>query len=605
MNRVFHCERLAFLTLVVIAGSGWSTGAQNEIKSLPLDPEAYEEIIQARGKVPDPERLQRLIAQYRGEGQIDRVETTEIRGERVTWVSQAPEKFASARRVDGLRLEALRSIDPARLGPEARLDWRTLKERVEMDASEPFDRQLVFPLLHRVAPPFGNFNDPPRTASDYADRLAWLRGVRVALEEIRERLRRGIAVGITAARDDVVSQMKSVRGAVPTDPFESPYLEPFKSFPPSISSADQKRLLAEAIEVYRSSILSAYAEHIRFLEETYLPATRASASLSTLPNGRAHYAHFIRRFTGLEIDPAAVHHAAIAETRRLHVQLGKLAHESGFGSGADFIAAARKDPKCGILDATAAKEKFYRLMQGVERALPRLFTTIPKTPYELEAAPDLPFAFGDAVVVRGSLKESKPGRVRIKTPVANGCSFVHVMLHEAIPGHLFQYHVATESDRISPFRRDLGGSLAYAEGWAQYASGLAGELGLDVPLYERAERIAGEIFMAARAAVETGIHWHGWTQDRAAAYYRETAPWARPDVASAVVQTALSSPGRQSAYMIGHQKMLTLRAYATKELGSRFNIRKFHDQVLLQGPMPLSVLEEQIRDWVVSEKAQH
>ena len=261
-----------------------------------------------------------------------------------------------------------------------------------MDASDAsVDRELVFPIFHVVSPPFGNFQDPPQTRSDYADRVAWLRGVPVALAEIRDLLRRGIAAGVTAARDQVIPEIKTVRAAVPADPLESPYLAPFKSFPPSISPADQKTMLAEALEVYRASILPVYAEHIRFLEETYLPAARASASLAALPNGQARYALSLRRNTGLEISPAAVHDAAIAEVQRLHGELGTLARESGFvGSGADFIAAIRKDPKCGPLDATAAKEKFDGLMQHVVQALPRLFTTIPKTPYEMQSAPDCP-----------------------------------------------------------------------------------------------------------------------------------------------------------------------------------------------------------------------
>jgi len=241
-------------------------------------------------------------------------------------------------------------------------------------------------------------------------------------------------------------------------------------------------------------------------------------------------------------------------------------------------------------------------MHRVGRGLPRLFTTNPKTPYELESVPNLPFEFGGAAIARGSLRVGRPGRVRVKTPVENACSFVHVMLHEGVPGHLFQMHTADESASVSAFRRDWGGVLAYVEGWAEYASDLSDDLGLGHQDFVRTERIVGKVFMAARAAVDTGIHWHGWSAERGAAFYRESAPWAPQAVVEGVVQRALANAGMQSAYMIGQQKMLALRTEATRDLGPRFNIKSFHDQVLQNGALPLGVLEQHIHDWVANEK---
>jgi uncharacterized protein (DUF885 family) len=560
-------------------------------------------VYQGRGQVPDAERLQRLIARYRAEEHIEWVDHTESEGQRIAWVNQSPERLNLRRRVERLRLEALHSIDLAKLSPQARLEWRVLQHRFETWAGDLYaENDQVFPTFQRVDVPDGT--DPPQTYSEYEERIAWLRGVPRTLAETEENLRRGISHGIVADRDQAQAGLTDVRASVPQNPLDSPYLATFKTFPASISSDQQKELVAQAAAVYRTQVVPAYAKYERFLEFTYVPVARPSRSLSTLPNGQARYAFLMRRNFGIKINPADVHETALAEVQRLRAELTRMGRDAGFsGDGAEFIASIRKDPRCGALDATAAKREFDSLMEQVAHGLPRLFMTAPKTPYEMESVPDLPFAFGGTTQSAGSLKEGRPGRVRVKTPVANACSFVHVMLHEGIPGHLFQLHTADESSTVS-LLRGWGVSLAYAEGWAQYASGLAPELGLDLHPYVRAERVAGEIFMAGRAAVETGIHWHGWSPERAAAYYREAAPWAPAPVVAAVVERALAEPAGQSAYLIGHQKLLALRAYATKELGSRFDIRGFHDQVVGNGPMPLDVLEQQIKDWVALKKEQ-
>lgn len=600
----YPCQLAAVTVLLLVMGT--PRPIQSEVVSLPLETRPYQEIIEGRGRVPDPERLQRLIARFRGEQHIERVDRAETGGQRIAWVNQSPERLNLRRRIERLRLQALHSIDMARLSPEARLDWRVLEHLIgTREGDLNAENAQIFPTFQHVDPPYGNFPDPPQTYSDYEDRISWLRGVPRTLAEIKEYLRRGMAAGIVADREQAQEGLTGVRAAVPENPLDSPYLATFKTFPASISSDQQKELIAQAAAVYREQVVPAYAEYGRFLEQTYLPVCRPSASLANLPKGQARYAFLMRRNTGLEISPVDVHNTALAEVQRLRAQLTRMGRDAGFsGDGAEFIASIRKDPRCGALDAAAAKKEFDSLMEQVVRGLPRLFSTIPKTPYEMESVPDLPFAFGGATVSRGSLKDGRPGRVRVKTPVTNGCSFVHVMLHEGLPGHLFQFHTADEAATLSAFGRDWSGSLAYVEGWAQYASGLAGELGLDFHPYVRAERMAGEIFMAGRAAVETGIHLHGWSPEKAAAYYRKAAPWAPAPVVEGVIRGALTGIARQSAYMIGHQKLLALRAHATKELGSRFDIRGFHDQVVGNGPMPLGVSEQQIGDWVALKKRQ-
>jgi uncharacterized protein (DUF885 family) len=245
-------------------------------------------------------------------------------------------------------------------------------------------------------------------------------------------------------------------------------------------------------------------------------------------------------------------------------------------------------------------------MQQVEAGLPRLFRTIPKTPYEVvpTASASLP-AGSPATASPGSLALNRPGQVRAQTPYVNGCGFGSVMLHEALPGHLLQGHIVSEFSMPSALRSDSRSRLrwtAFVEGWAYYATGLGDELGLDLDTYARTERIGGQFFMAVRTVIETGLHAKGWSRERAVEYYKTTASWAPPQVVEAVVATATTQPGLFLSYLIGQQQIAALRAYAETELGSRFDIRLFHDEVLRDGPLPLAVLDAQIRDWVAAQK---
>lgn len=600
MTRPTCATRLALVTCLLLLGL--LSGLAQSIKSLPLDPQAYKQIIATRDRVPDPQRLEQLIAQYRGEFEIERVDTAQLDGQRIAWVSYASDKLALWQTIFDLRLEAVRSFDPSKLDAAARLDWRVLRERFEADAES---RRAGFiytsPTYHLVEPPDGNFADTPRTRADYADRLAWLRGIPVALKHYEEALRTGLARGLTDSRADVSAAITSMRAAAPANPLDSPYLKPFKTFPASIAPAEQKQLLDEAVSVYRNGIATAYSQYLRFLEQTYLPGARSSESLAELPTGHALYTLSMRGVTGLRVDPAEIHEAALTEAKQLHDELNRLARESGFvGSGSEYLIAIRKDPKCAPLDAAAAKTAFDAQMQRLEPALPRLFAVVPAIRTEFEVAPDLPFAFGDAVPVDGSAKDGRPGRVRGKVPYTNACAFLSVMRHDGVPGHLFQHHIAAQSQFVAG--RVPAGSPAYQEGWAEYASDLAPELGLQLDAYAQAERIGGRIFMAARTAVDTGVNWHGWTSEKAAAYYRDAAPWAPSGVVEAVVKTAFDAPARQAMYFVGARQMHELREYATKELGAKFDVRRFHDEILKYGPLPLGVLEEQIHEWVAQEK---
>jgi uncharacterized protein (DUF885 family) len=239
-------------------------------------------------------------------------------------------------------------------------------------------------------------------------------------------------------------------------------------------------------------------------------------------------------------------------------------------------------------------------MRQVEHGLPQLFGTIPRTPYEVVPDPTRPPS-NPAAARAGSLTAGRPGQVRVLAPYVWGaCDFDGVMLHEAMPGHLLQLHIAEESQHPSDLRRQIRWT-AFAEGWASYAASLWTELGLDLSAKVQINRLAAQRFIAVRTVIATGIHAEGWSRERAVEYYKKTLPWG-PEAMDGVVDGAATYPEWFLSYFVGEQKMKTLRGYAERELGRTFDIRAFHDEILRNGQLPLDVLDAQVRDWVAARK---
>jgi len=560
----------------------------------------YGQIISSRGRIPEGLRLERLIALYLKNRQgVPKVSVVD--GEKVRWISRNASDIAAKRRQTSIALDAARSINEARLSSQEKVDWRLLLHVTKAEAN-----LARFPTEYLDTWPELNLDDIDRLAResspDYEEILAWLRGVPLTVRESLDTLRQGLAHGITLPRGNAQRILNFGRRMTPADPMASRYLYPFKQFPPSVFLEQQKVLAEKAVTVYRSRILPAYDELAGFLENTYIPATRPFQSMIDLPHGAAWYAARLWERTGLDSSPEEIHRAGLTELRRAQQEIEAIARSTGFtGNYNEFVVASRNDPRCAPMDETAIRTQFQTLMHQVEGLLPKLFGTIPKTPYEVvpiaSAAGNPGSAFG------GSSKEGRPGQVRVQSPFLNGaCDFPAVILHEALPGHLLQMHVASESDTISALRESFSWWPVFGEGWAHYATGLAAELGLKLNAYERAAVVSGEVFFATRTVVETGIHLKGWSRDQAMEYYRTNLGWAPPESIGGVVDTAVNELSFFPSYVVGYQKIVALRAEAERELGPRFDIRMFHDELLRYGPLPLDVLDAQIRDWIAAQK---
>jgi len=564
--------------------------------NLPSPADSYSQIIASRGKLPDTVRLERLISLYLSARQsLPRLSV--VNEQNVRWIGRSASDLARAKQSSALALEAVQSISETRLPPSARLDWRFLLHILKGEA-----RLAQFPTEYLDVSPDPDLQLigrlPRGSRQDYEEILTWLRGVPFRISETLDTLRQGLVHGAVASRNNVRDALQRSRMLATADPASTSYLVAFRQFPPSLSADEQKILRDSAVMIYRTGISPAYAQLADYLENTYLPASQAFPRMSALPRGTAWYAAQIWTQTGVEISPQEIHRTALAEVRRTQGELEVLALKAGFsGTYNQFILGTRRDPICAPLDADGIRIQFQTLMQQVEVGLPKLFGTIPITPYEVVPAPSA----GSAIA--GSLKLGRPGQVRVQTPFDFGvCDFVVVVLHEALPGHLLQRHIEDEFANTSDLRRQFQWR-AFTEGWGNYAGFvLPAELGLKLDSYQLASRAKGEMFMAARTVIETGIHLKGWSRDQAIDYYKTTIGWAQPETIDSVIDVAANQPGSYLVYLVGQQRFTALRARAERALGSRFDIRMFHDEMLRNGPLPFDVLDAQIGDWIAAQK---
>lgn len=583
--------------LLVFAVSCLHAAAQEGIDQVVPDPAAFKAIATSKGSIPEAERLARLIAEFRRANRAEPVRIEQTAAGLAVWRSRRAEQVRVEQQTDDAFLAAVRTLEVNRLSESDRLDAYLLTHHAEVLASGVFRNFDVWPDFHRPRPPYAVFASRPQTVADFQNVIAWMRGVPFALEETRTVLRAGVRRGVVATRPEVEDGIASVQAATPSNGVESPYLRPFGAIPESIDAAQREALQARAQELYRTLIIPEYARHVAFLRDEYLPHARPVSGLSAVPGGRERYRSVVRQVAGVDSSPSELHQRALDELRRLHVGLKQFAQERGFrGSGAEYLTHVRTQPECGALEDDSTRTSSVAFLKRVEQVLPKLFDIIPRTPYEVVIDTTLPVTAGGAFFTPGSLAQGRVGKVRL-APVKNACVLPNLLLHDGFPGHLLQMHTAAEGGDVSDFRRTSGASLAYVEGWAHYAAGLAGELELDMTPATRAERLGGEVMMAIRAALDTGIHWHGWSLEEAKRFYREQAPWAPAERVEAETNAALRSPGNRMSYFVGKAAFDQMRTNAAKAAGSQFDVRRFHREVLRLGAVPPRVLERHMREW--------
>ena len=397
----------------------------------------------------------------------------------------------------------------------------------------------------------------------------------------------------------------SISGIVAGKPEATRFYEPFtRARPRDISEADWAAMQAGAVATIRDVVSPEYGKWHDLFVKDYLPHCRKSDSASALPGGKAWYASRVRTHTTTDLTPDQIHAIGLDEVARIGKRMDAVAKEAGYPTRAAFIAHLRTDPSYYAKTPEELLRVAARQAKAIDGLLPRYFGTLPRLPYGLKPIPAAE-AEGTttAYYMQGSPEAGIAGTYFVNTSKLDQRPFWELpalTAHEAVPGHHNQIALQQELP-LPPFRKYLAGFTAYVEGWALYTEYLGEEMGLyDTPA-KMMGRLSYEMWRACRLVVDTGIHAKGWDKTRAVAFMKDKSALSDANI-DAEVNRYISWPGQALGYKLGEIKIRALRAKAEEALGAKFDLRRFHDAVLAQGPVPLTVLEGQMDAWILAEK---
>ena len=498
------------------------------------------------------------------------------------------------------------AIAPAGLSPAAKLnrdflDW-TLDRRLQSLAFD--EARLPFNSDGGFDQDMSYLASTTHLDSD-ADAQAWIGRLKALPRYYAtsiENARRGVATGFTQPRSTVDSVVARAKAAAAAPVEQDVLLKPFDGA--RIAPARLAELRTEATAIIRDQIRPAQRDFATFVEKDYLPASRKALGVRTIPGGEAYYRWLIHDHTTTDLTPDQVHAIGVSEVARIRAEMTEAMAQAGWkGDLPGFIAMLRKDPRFYATSRQDLLEKASEIAKRIDDQLPRWFATLPRLTYGVRPVPaDIEDSYTTGRYFGGSPKLGIAGGYMVNTSHLDQRALYELpalTLHEAAPGHHIQIALAQELEGVPSFRRNAD-VTAFTEGWGLYAEKLGGEMGIYRDPYERFGRLSYEMWRACRLVADTGIHWLGWTLPQARACFTDNTALSPLNIEVELARY-VSWPGQADAYKIGELKIVALRTKAQKALGPKFDIRRFHDAVLLAGPLPLNLLEQRIDTWIAAE----
>jgi uncharacterized protein (DUF885 family) len=440
---------------------------------------------------------------------------------------------------------------------------------------------------------------PLDSVKHYEDYIARLHQIPRVFTQTEEVLRQGKADGLMPVRFLLEKIQAQCEGVIASDP----YLEPTKNFPADFSEAERRRFAKEITAVVVKEVLPAYMEFGKFVAEEYAPYGRTTLSVTSLPGGEQRYLNDIHSRTTLtKLTPEQIHQIGLREYERILAEMQEVAHNAGFTDLQAFRASIKANPKYRPTSREQILDDYRRYLAQMESKMPQLFGFLPGSPVTVEPIPD--FEPGVATHYQTGTPDGKrPGRIVVAVSKFAERSLIDdeaTAYHEGIPGHHMQLSVAQKLPDLPKFRQH-GGNSGYVEGWALYSE----QLGKDVGFYQDPVsdygRLSSELFRAVRLVVDTGLHAKGWTRDQVVEFFRKSEAVDEP-MLQAETDRYIAWPAQALSYKLGQLKFRELRERARKELGAKFDIRAFHDQMLNGGVLPLDLLESRTNSWIKEQK---
>jgi uncharacterized protein (DUF885 family) len=509
-------------------------------------------------------------------------------------------------------LDSLNSYDTAELNENDKISYAVLKDQASTGLEGynyrfeylPFNQMFSLPLT------IGQFGSgtgaqPFKTVKDYDDWLKRLNGFSVWADTAIANFKKGAAAGVVFPRSIVVKMYPQMYSMVVTDPTKSLFYGPVNLFPKDFSASDKNRLTDEYKQTIMKVVVPTYKKLGDYLKNEYLPKARATSGLSSLPGGKEMYAYLVKQQTTTNRSPEQIYQTGLKEVARIRGLMDSIKNSVGFkGDLKAFFEYMKTDkrftPYKFPKEVLAAFENIHKRM---EPNLKKLFNHTPKTPFEIRQTEAFRAASASAEYSQGSADGKRPGIFYV--PILNASIFnttsgmESLFLHEAIPGHHYQISLAQENTNLPKFRR-FSVYGAYVEGWALYCESLGKELGLYTDPYQHMGALGDEMHRAIRLVVDVAIHTKGMSREDAIKYMMDNEAMSQ-EGAVAEIERYMAIPAQALSYKTGSMKIRELRTKYEKQMGSKFNVAEFHNQVLKDGSLPLGVFESKMNAWAAGK----
>ena len=524
------------------------------------------------------------------------------------WTDMSLEAFQRRFEDEGRFVQRLEQIEPATLSADAQVNRAMLLRQLRDNRTEYEDGLHLIALDMRSGPQHRHSmidTLPMVSAQDHEDWLNRLRGLPEQLTQYQALLSEGISRDRTQAQIVMSRVPSQIANLITDQASDSPFYRAFATMPEEIDPEIQAWLKSAAATIIDEQINPALRELLEFLESDYLPAARPPG-IGALPGGKQVYSRLAQHFTTTELTPDEIHEIGLREVARIRGEMETVIDTVGFdGDIAAFNEFLRTDPQFYYETPEALLEGYQAVSKRLDPGLVNLFGKLPRAPYGVrpipdEEAPDTTTAY----YMRPAIDGSRPGwyYVNLFQPEVRPKFEMEVLsVHESVPGHHLQISLAQELTGLPEFRRN-GGFTAFIEGWGLYSERLGYDMGLYEDPYSRYGQLVYDMWRAVRLVVDTGIHYFGWSRQKAIDYFIANAAKSEADIINEI-DRYIGWPGQALAYKIGQMKMLELRGEAETALGEDFDIRAFHDHMLGAGALPLDILERRMDDWLAEQVA--
>jgi uncharacterized protein (DUF885 family) len=525
------------------------------------------------------------------------------------WGDQSLEAIHKREEHAKAALERVKKFDRAQLSAADQLNYDLFKKDLDQDIEGAKFRSYLMPINQRGGiQTLDELGDRLRfeTVKDYEDWIARLRAFPTLMDQTIALMKEGARAHVMWPKIVLNRVPAQIDKQLVGKPDESPFFKPFKKFPDAISVADRERVTKAAQDAIASGVLPSFQKLKKYFVEEYLPAAFNEVGVWKMPQGAEYYAYLARRHTTTDLTPQQIHEKGLSEVARIKAEMDAIMGKVGFkGTMPEFFTKLRTDPEFFYKTPEELLEAYRALAKQIDPNLVKVFKTLPRTPYGVtpipdKIAPDTTTAYYNQPAADGS----RAGTYFVnlyKPETRPKWEMMALSLHESVPGHHLQIALAQELGDIPKFRR-YGFYTAFVEGWGLYSESLGQEMGLYDDPYSKFGQLTYEMWRAVRLVVDTGMHSMKWDRQKAIDYFMANAPKAENDIVNEI-DRYISMPGQALAYKIGELKIKELRERARREIGEGFDVREFHDAVLLSGAVPLDVLEQNINRWIATKKS--